>query len=101
MISPYYPRCPATAGMARPFARRAFVAARSRSPSIQKCSELKPPEHLGTANIQPFRQFLPRLPFLSSLLDFFRSVLRLPHSPCLMRAFVRFQRPGELMLGWS
>src|SRR5262249_57667916 len=35
----------------------AFAAARSRSPSTQKCSELKPPEHLGTANIQPFRRF--------------------------------------------
>src|SRR5215471_1903227 len=35
----------------------AFAAARSRNPSTQKCSELKPPEHLGTANIQPFRRF--------------------------------------------
>jgi hypothetical protein len=50
----------------------AFVAARSRSPSIQKCSELKPPEHLGTANIQPFRQFPPRPPFLSFPLRFLR-----------------------------
>jgi hypothetical protein len=33
----------------------AFLAARSRCPSIQKCSELSPPEHLGTANIPPFR----------------------------------------------
>ena len=33
----------------------AFVAARSRCSSIQKCSEPKPPERLGTANILTFQ----------------------------------------------
>jgi hypothetical protein len=40
--------------------------------SIQKCSELKPPEHLGTANLQPLRQFPPRLPLSSFPLGFLR-----------------------------
>ena len=50
----------------------AFVAARSRCPSIQKCSEPKPPKHLGTANIQPFRRFPPRPPFSFFPLRFLR-----------------------------
>jgi len=55
-----------------PFRCGAFVAARSRCPSIEKCSELKPPEHLGTANIQPFSQFPPRLPLSFFPLGFLR-----------------------------
>src|SRR5262245_13678234 len=73
-----------------PFALRRLRAARSRCPSIQKCSELKPPEHLGTANIQPFRQFPPR-PLL--VLDCFGSVLCLPHSPCRNAAGSNERRP--------
>src|SRR5262249_57552680 len=49
-----------------------FVAARSRSPSIQKCPELKPPEHLGTANIRPFRRFPLGPPFSFFPLRFLR-----------------------------
>src|SRR5262249_17123068 len=41
----------------------AFVAPRSHSPSIQKCSEPNPPEHLGPANTHPSRRFPPRPPF--------------------------------------
>src|SRR6516165_10496336 len=60
-------------GTARPFPRwGTFVAARSRSPSIQKCSELKPPEHSGrpTSNLSDGSRR--DCPFHSSPLRFLR-----------------------------
>src|SRR5262245_29248205 len=62
MIHPLPSTCSARGRLA--FRAVALRAARSRCPSIQKCSELKPPEHLGTANIRPFRQFRRDRPFL-------------------------------------
>src|SRR5262249_38855071 len=49
-----------------------FVAARSRSPSIQKCSELKPPEHSErpTSNLSDGSRR--DCPFHSSSLRFLR-----------------------------
>src|SRR5262249_58020008 len=41
----------------------------------------KPPEHLGTANIQLFQIVPAALPFLSSPLGFLGTVLWLPHLP--------------------
>src|SRR5215471_513500 len=89
LLSP--PSCNRRNGTAFCALWRPFVAARSRSPSIQKCSELRPPEHLGTANIQPFRQFPPRLPLSFFPLGFLRNCALFATLAMLMRAFVHFR----------
>src|SRR5262249_20205397 len=55
LLSP--PSCNRRNGTAFCALWRPFVAARSRSPSIQKCSELKPPQHLRTVKNPPFHTF--------------------------------------------
>ncbi len=78
----------ATRGNGSPFALGRLRAARGRCPSIQKCSALEPPEHLGTANIQPFRRFPPRLPLSSLPLGFLRRCALFATLAMLMRGLL-------------
>ena len=87
--------------MARPFARCGGLRSGPLSQPIDpETFGTKAPEHLGTANIQPFRQFPPRLPFSFLPLGFLQKCAPVATLATLMRTFVRFQRQAELMC-WS
>jgi hypothetical protein len=60
----------------RRFRWDAFERPAVAAPSIKKCSELKPPEHLGTANISTFQK-VPAAALLSLLLLHFCDMARL------------------------
>src|SRR6516162_8814973 len=76
--------------MARPFARCGGLRSGPQSQPIDpETFGTKAPEHLGTANIQPFRQFPPRLPFSFLPLGFLQKCAPVATLATLMRTMHR------------